>query len=201
MGMLRLSTSCSGVVPIDPEALDRYLLPKGKVIGHRGQGWAWVYNNLLSVRATLDWLGSGRSISIPQDCRSLVERATHAHYLRKLAESLSGSWSDLWRELFDDAAMKAQLAEASLIDWERPYREALVNEWLPTRLGEGTTTVAVRNLVSPFTGQNIEALPIPGRWLSGVALPDEPINAVNQQLRIGTQNYTYDRLGIRRIGD
>jgi hypothetical protein len=42
---------------------------------------------------------------------------------------------------------------------------------------------------------------IPGRWLRGVALPDEPINAVNQQLRIGMQNYAYDRLGIRRLAD
>jgi hypothetical protein len=95
--------------------------------------------------------------------------------------------------------MKAQLAEASLIDWQRPYREALVNEWLPTRLGEGTVTVAVKNVVSPFTGQEIEALPIPGRWLRGVVFPDEPINAVDQQLRIGTQDFIYDRLGIRRV--
>jgi hypothetical protein len=133
--------------------------------------------------------------------RSLVERATHADYLRELGESLGGSWTDLWRDLFDDAAMKAQLAEASLIDWERPYREALVNEWLPTRLGEATVTVAVKNLASPFTGQKIEALPIPGRWLRGVELPEEPVNALNQQLRIGKQNHTYDRLGIRRLTD
>jgi hypothetical protein len=196
----RVETTPTAVV-IDPGALDRYVLPKGKVIGHRGQGWPWVYNNLLSVWATLDWLGSRRSISIPEDCRSLVERATHADFLRELAESLSGSWIELWRDLFDDAAMKAQLAEVSLIDWERPYREALVNEWLPTRLGEGTITVAVKNLVSPFTGRKIEALPIPGRWLRGVALPDEAINVVNRQLRIETQNYTYDRLGIRRLTD
>jgi CRISPR-associated endonuclease/helicase Cas3 len=194
----RVATRPTAVV-IDPGGLDRYLLPRGKVVGHRGQGWPWVYNNLLSVRATLDWLSSGRSISIPEDCRSLVERATHADYLRELGASLGVNWTDLWRDLFDDAAVKAQLAEASLIDWARPYREALVNEWLPTRLGEGTVTVAVNNLISPFTGQKIEALPIPGRWLRGVTLPDEPINAVNQQLRIGTQNYTYDRLGIRRL--
>jgi len=184
---------------ISPGTLEQYLLPKGKVLGRPGQGWPWVYNNLLSVKATLDWLRSGRSISIPDDCRSLVERATHADYLREMAASLGGNWNDLWRELFDEAAIKAQLAEASLIDWRRPYREALVNEWLPTRLGEGTVTVAVENLVSPFTGQEIEALPIPGRRLRGTVLPDEPITAVEGQLRIGTQNYTYDRLGIRRL--
>jgi hypothetical protein len=100
---------------------------------------------------------------------------------------------------FDDAAMKAQLAEASLIDWRRPYREALVNEFLPTRLGEGTVTVAVENLISPFTGEEIEALPIPGRWLRGTVLPDEAVNAVDGRLRIGTETFTYDRLGIRRL--
>jgi CRISPR-associated endonuclease/helicase Cas3 len=138
-------------VMIDPGTLDRYLLPTGKVIGRPGQGWPWVYNNLLSVRATLEWLHLGRSISIPDDCRSLVERATHADYLREMAASLGGSWTDLWRDLFDEAAVKTQLADASLIDWTRPYREALVNEWLPTRLGDGTITVAVKNLISPFT--------------------------------------------------
>ena len=128
----RVGTRPTAVV-IDPGGLDRYLQPRGKVVGYLRQGWAWVYNNLLSVRATLDWLSSSRRISIPEDCRLLVERATHADYLRELAGSLGDSWTDLWRNLFDDAAMKAQLAWASLIDWERPYREALVNEWLPTR--------------------------------------------------------------------
>jgi len=66
-------------------------------------------------------------------------------------------------------------------------------------LGEGTVTVAVKNVVSPFTGQEIEALPISGHWLRGVVLPDEPINAMDQQLRIGTQDFIYDRLGIRRV--
>jgi hypothetical protein len=123
----------------------------------------------------------------------------HADHLREMAASLGGSWTDLWRELFDEAAINAQLAEASLVDWRRPYREALVNEWLPTRLGEGTITVAVENLVSPFTRQEVEALPIPGRWLRGTVLPEEPVNAVEAQLRIGMQNFSYDRLGIRRM--
>ena len=91
---------------------------------------------------------------------------------------------------------KAQLADASQIDWRRPYREALVNEWLPTRLGDGTITVAVKNLVSPFTGQKIDALPIPGRWLRGVVLPDGPINVANGQLRIGSQDYAYNGLEL-----
>jgi CRISPR-associated endonuclease/helicase Cas3 len=193
----RVATRPTAVV-IDPGTLDQYLLPKGKVIGRPGQGWPWVYDNLLSVSATLDWLHSGRSISIPDDCRSLVERATHADYLREMAASLGGRWIDLWRELFDEAAVKAQLAEASVVDWNRPYREALVNETLPTRLSEGTLTVAVENLTSPFTGQEIKALPILARWMRGTVIPDSPIKAVGRQLRIGTHHYSYDSLGIRR---
>src|SRR5262249_46992610 len=127
------------------------------------------------------------------------ERATHADYLREMAASLGGSWIDLWRDLFDEAAIKAQLAEASLIDWSRPYREALVNEWLPTRLGEGTVTVALKNLLSPFTGRQIEALRIPGRWLRRRVLPDEPISATEGRFRIGFRDYSYDRLGIRPV--
>jgi hypothetical protein len=144
------------------------------------------------------WLRATKSISVPGDCRTLVERATHADYLRDLATTFGGRWLDLWRELFDDAAQKSQLADASLIDWKRPYREALVNKWIPTRLGDGTITIAVRNLVSPFTGKRIKALPIPGRWLRDVDPPDGPIEAFDGRLNIGTQNYSYTRLGLLR---
>jgi hypothetical protein len=58
----RAGTRPTAVV-IDPGTVDQYLLPKGKVLGRLGQGWPWVYNNLLSVKSTLDWLHSGRSIS------------------------------------------------------------------------------------------------------------------------------------------
>jgi CRISPR-associated endonuclease/helicase Cas3 len=193
----RIGTKPVAVV-INPGALDQYLLPKGKVVGRTGQGWPWVYNNLLSVRATLDWLRTAKGISIPEDCRTLVERATHADYLRDLATSIGGRWLDLWRELFDDAAQKSQLAETSLVDWKRAYREALVNEWLPTRLGDGTITVAVRNLASPFTGKRIEALPIPARWLRNVVPPEEPIDATGDRLSIGSQNFSYTPVGLRR---
>ena len=193
----RIGTRPAAVV-IDPGPLDQYLLPKGKVHGRPSQGWPWVYRNLLSVKETLDWVRSKKSISVPDDCRPLVERATHADHLSERAAVLGGVWIDLWRELFDDAAMKSQLAEASLIDWRRPYRDALVNEWLPTRLGDGTVTIAVRNLVSPFTGDEIEALPVPGRWLHGSVLPHEAIEARDGRLRIGIQRCTYGRLGLQK---
>jgi hypothetical protein len=175
-----------------------YLAPRGKVLGQPGQGWPWVYSNLLSVQATLDWLQVRKQFTVPNDCRILVERATHADYLREMAESLGGRWTDLWRELFDKAAIDAQLAEASLIDWRRPYRDALVTEWLPTRLGDGAVTVAIRNLVSPFTQERLTALPIPGRWLRGISPPEEPVDALDGQIQIGSKSFGYDRLGLAR---
>jgi len=60
--------------------------------------------------------------------------------------------------------------------------------------------VAVKNVVSPFTGQEINAFPVPSRWLRGVVLPEEPITCVGGQLSIANQAFTYDRLGIRRLG-
>jgi hypothetical protein len=48
--------------------------------------------------------------------------------------------------------------------------------WLPTRLADGTVTIAVENLNSPFTNEPIEALPVAGRWLKGVSIPEGPIN-------------------------
>jgi hypothetical protein len=144
----------------------------------------------------LEWIAERNNVSVPENCRELVERATHADYLRERAAALGGFWSDLWRELFDDGAMKAQLAEASLIDWRRPYREALVNEWLPTRLGDGTITVAVRGLVSPFTGSEIDALSVPVRWLRDALQADELIEVRDGRLKIGDVDYTYNRLGL-----
>ena len=98
----------------------------------------------------------------------------------------------------EKANVDAQLAEASLIDWRRPYRDALVTEWLPTRLGDGTVTVAPKNLVSPFTRERIAALPIPGRWLRGMTPPEEPVDAVDGQIQIGSQFFHYGRLGLVR---
>jgi len=110
----RLHRHRSGARPtaalIDPGPLENYLAPRGKVLGQAGQGWPWVYNNLLSVRATLDWLQVHKQITVPDDCRILVERATRADYLREMARSLGRRWTDLWRELFEKAAINAQLA-------------------------------------------------------------------------------------------
>ncbi|HEY2534689.1 MAG TPA: hypothetical protein VGJ20_43410 [Xanthobacteraceae bacterium] len=56
----------------------------------------------------------------------------------------------------------------------------------------------MRNPISPFTGEQIEALPISGRWLRGAELPDEPVTAIDGRLRVGEKDFVYERLGVRR---
>ena len=46
---------------------------------------------------------------------------------------------------------------------------ALCDERQMTRLGDGTIDVEVNGLVSPFDGKRISRIPVPGRWLQGVA--------------------------------
>jgi hypothetical protein len=131
---------------------------EGKPIGREGQGRPWVYANLLSVHETLDWVRTHGEIVVPDHSRVLVERATHADHLRELADQAGEKWQALWRRLFERARIEAQLAEAGLVDWSRPYRDAVIDDRYVTRLGEGTT-VATPGLISPFTGGPIEAPP------------------------------------------
>jgi len=185
---------------IDPGDLDQYVTSDGKPLGREGQGWPWVYRNLLSVSETLDWVRTHGEIVVPDHSRVLVERATHADHLREVADRAGEEWQALWRRLFERARIDAQLAEAGLIDWSRPYRNALIDDRYVTRLGEGTVTVATPGLVSPFTGDPIPAVPIPGSWLARAKVEVEQDIAVvtGRQVQIGALTLTYDRLGLQR---
>jgi len=171
----------------------------GKPVGRKGQGWPWVYGNLLSVNETLDWVRTHGEVVVPDHSRVLVERATHADHLRGLADQAGEKWQALWRRLFERARIEAQLAEAGLVDWSHPYRNALIDDRYVIRLGEGTVTVSTPGLVSPFTGGPIAALPIPASWLARAQVQDEQEAVVNdRQIQIGALTLTYNRLGLHR---
>jgi CRISPR-associated endonuclease/helicase Cas3 len=184
---------------IDPGNLDQYLSADGNVRGRPGQGWPFVYGNLLSVMGTLDWIAETGEISVPRDSRKLVEQATHADHLKTVAEARGGVWRVLWRRLFEADAQRSQLGEASTIDWRRPYRENPVGEFLPTRLAAGTVTVAMQGLVSPFTGEPLDAIAVPARWLAASKVaPDTRGVAQATVVGVGALAMTYDRLGLQR---
>ena len=88
----RQGTTPTAVIIEPGKDLSVYLTADGKPIGRAEQGWPWVYRNLLSVRATMDWVRQNGQISVPTDSRRLVELATHADKLTSDAEKLGGPW-------------------------------------------------------------------------------------------------------------
>jgi CRISPR-associated endonuclease/helicase Cas3 len=193
------SDTIAHAIVIDPGRLDRFIQQNGRPRGEAGQGWPWVYSNLLAVDETLQWIESRGEIVVPRDSRHLVEQATHADHLEDLAIQRGGRWETLWRWLYQGDAIKEQLGAAGLVDWTRPYREAQVNEWIATRLVDATVTVATPGLRSPFLHESIEAMPVPARWLAGAGAPDQLSATVEGScITLGGVTMIYDRLGLRR---
>jgi CRISPR-associated endonuclease/helicase Cas3 len=190
---------------IDPGDLNQYVTSTGEPLGREGQGWPWVYRNLLSVSETLNWVRTHGEIVVPDHSRVLVERATHADHLREVADQAGEKWQALWRRLFERDRIHTQLAEAGLVDWSRPYRDALIDDQYVTRLAQGTVTVATPGLMSPFTGDPIEALPIPVSWFARANVDftdwvegEQEAVVTGRQVQIGALILTYDRLGLQR---
>jgi hypothetical protein len=75
--------------------LVQYVKDDGRVSWVDGHGWAFVYQNLLSVQATLDWITANGQIRVPEDSRRLVEGATHRDHLKEMADGRSPAWQAL----------------------------------------------------------------------------------------------------------
>src|SRR5262249_27450769 len=177
----RLHRHRAGTVPtavvLDPGNWDQSVSADGRPLGGPDDGWAWIYNPL-PVRETIEWLRIQGTISVPANVREIVELATHADHLKNRAEFYGGRWVALWQYVFGNATADAQQALAGLIDRQLGYEQALVNERVPTRLGDGSVDVEVRgNLRSPFTQSAIDALSIRANWLRG-AQPGSIANVV-----------------------
>jgi CRISPR-associated endonuclease/helicase Cas3 len=140
----------------------------GRPLGGPGHGWAWVYSPL-AVRETVEWLRVHSWVSVPGDVREMVELATHTDHLETRASSYGEPWLKLWHRLYGNAIADTQQALAGLVDRTRDYGQALVNERVPTRLGDGSVDVEVEGkLLSPFTGAIIDALSVRANWLRNV---------------------------------
>ena len=106
-------------------------------------------------------------------------------------------WLALWRQLFERARIDALLADNGIVDWSRPYREALIDDRYSTRLGEGSIAVATPGLKSPFTGKPITALPFRAKWLSGYGPRDDLRVAVDgSEVRVNGHKFSYTELGL-----
>jgi CRISPR-associated endonuclease/helicase Cas3 len=168
----RLHRHRSGTVPVAvvvaPGDWDNRVHENGRTDGREGHGWAWVYN-VLAVRQTVEWLRVRGRVVVPDDVREMVEVATHTDHLASQAQTYGRRWELLWQRLYGKQSAERQAALAVLVDRTRDYSDALVDPDAATRLGDPNVDVVVKGkLVSPFTGNAIQALSVPYRFIRGV---------------------------------
>ena len=203
----RLHRHRSGTVPtavvLNPGDWHARVTFDGKPLGAPGYGWAWVYSPL-SVRETVEWLRVKRAISVPDDVREIVELATHVDHLERRALEFGQSWAKLWKRLYGRAMAASQQALSGLVDRSQGYDQALLDERVPTRLGDGSVDVEVEGeLISPFTGDRIDALSIRASWLRQ-AEPGSSALVVGSDangrtlLSVGGVSFTYGIEGLHR---
>jgi CRISPR-associated endonuclease/helicase Cas3 len=174
----------------------------GRPLGGPGHGWAWVYSPL-AVRETIEWLRVQGRVSVPNDVREMVEFATHTDHLETRARFYGERWVSLWDRLYGKAIAATQQANAGLVDRTRDYGQALVNERVPTRLGDGSVDVEVDGeLRSPFTGVTIDTLSIRGNWLRnaqpGSKAKVVTVNAGLTTLEVGGVLFKYGTEGLHQ---
>ena len=144
-------------------------------------------------------------VSVPDDVREMVELATHTDHLEARARVYGERWIALWHRLYGKAIAETQQAMAGLVDRTRDYSAALINERVPTRLGDGSVDVEVDGqLISPFTGERIKVLSIRGNWLRnaepGSMAHVVAIEAAGQTtLDVDGVRFHYDVEGLHRV--
>ncbi len=161
------------------------------------QRWHFVYSPLM-VRTTVEWVVALGLIRVPEDVREVVETATHPEHLAARARDYGPEWTAIEASMGAAAMQARQEALASLIDRSMHYRNNLVGDRVPTRLGDGTVEVPVQGLVSPFTGRPLASIPIRAKWISSV--PQGTIGVVRQPgvIDVGGVLFSYDERGLGR---
>jgi CRISPR-associated endonuclease/helicase Cas3 len=166
-----------------------------------GGEWAYVYD-VISTLATLEALRWKERLAVPEDVRTLVETATHPESLETFADC--HGWSELFAETWGKRIAMRQRAEGVLLDWQRPYMEQPVDERVVTRLGDGSVTVELdRPFISPISGEEVQALPVPYRWLRDVIPGTKGIVGEMGEdvlsIRIGKLALSYGEAGIEAL--
>jgi CRISPR-associated endonuclease/helicase Cas3 len=202
----RLHRHRTGTAPtailLDPGNWNERVRFDGRPLGGPGHGWAWVYSPL-AVRETVEWLRVRSSVSVPGDVREMVELATHTDHLETRARFYGEPWIKLWHRLYGTAIADTQQALAGLVDRTRDYGQALVNERVPTRLGDGSVDVEIDGkLSSPFTGATIDTLSIRGNWLRNAQPGSKArvvtVNAGLTTLDVGGVHLEYGAEGLHQ---
>ena len=167
-------------------------------------GLGKVYENMVGVLSTRNWLKSRGEIRIPHHNRALVEAATHSAVLEDLADALGEPWSQHLQQAEMTAAARSGAARGVCVDWDTPLTENQpireLQDRPATRLGLRDVRVTLPSgTVGPF-GRPVRTLNIPG-WLAPDQESDlEPADweaAGNEiRFRLGSRKLRYDRFGL-----
>ena len=174
--------------------------------GRSPLGLGRIYENIVGLRATRDWLAERGEIQVPRDNRELVEAATHGAGLEAFAQRLGGPWQAHLGTVLAGRSAEGTAASAVKIRWKeslvanQPIREIKA----ATRLGLMDRRLDLPEpLPGPF-GTRVRTLAVPGWMAEGIDPDAEPteIQAGDRviRFRLGRLSFLYDRLGLRRVG-
>jgi len=204
---------------LDPGDLSLYIggRPERPTVGRSGMGFAMVYANLLAVKATLDWIAAaGSLIRVPEDCRAIVEAATHGPHLRVLAAGWphagGTSWSSFWGWIYGGQAVLRNAAGKGIMPLDAVITDSST-PWLGdaadvrTRLGADRVEIRCQPFTSPL-GAGIDWLALPlsvvGAALDAGFDPRKdmatvtPTGSGTHLVSLTGPLVVYDRLGWRR---
>ena len=178
--------------------------------GRHGLGGAHgPYRDLVGLEATRRLILRHPEWRIPEMNRLLVEHATHPQALELLTrelETIDPRWRDARQRIVGTGMSEVQLAQQAALPWSKRMAETIFpqDESLATRLGAQDLAIALpEGLIGPF-GTPIRFLSIPSFWLGNIDLGKDLVPQVDTItpgrliLRIQSEAFQYDRLGLRR---
>ena len=190
-----------------PEQLARTLNAHGSIAGRTMLGLGRVYENIVGVLATCEWLARHGEIRVPCDNRALVEAATHPKALQSTAEALGDPWPGHLRDVEGNTAARSGAASVVAVDWKEPLADnsrAEPDVRAKTRLGLDDRRIELpESRRGPF-GEPVRTLNIPG-WMAGDTPTDATVTEVVDRdgeirFRFGSKGYWYSRFGLARAG-
>jgi len=178
----------------------------GKASGRHGHGT--VYEDLRIIETTWRLLQQRRAIAVPDDCRELVELATHPEALRGL-EAEDPRWSAHGTGIDGAQLADKRQADLKILDWSIPFGDDEcqfpsldVSGRIASRLGESDRLVQLPDGPKGPFGARVRQLRVPawmGRDLEGdteaetTTVSEEGFTFVARPVR-----FHYDRHGLRR---
>jgi CRISPR-associated endonuclease/helicase Cas3 len=183
------------------ENLSRLIGPSG-IVNRSLLGLGKVYPDLRVLAATRGLLsGADRELSLPHDCRALVEDATHEEALAALVQKLGGRWAEHAQQVTGSGYAKGVAAAYAAMDWQRPPTwDNNPDERFRTRLGLDSRLLDFPEPQPGAFGKPIRRLGLPG-WMAR-DLPADVAPATLEAGRAGLRFslnerlFQYDRFGL-----